>query len=112
MPTLAQRAVMAQLNQAAHGVSITVTPPFAAAVTTTGIWHEPRDEPQPYGTDFRRLEPRRILEIPRTDTLSDVPRGSVITAVDRDGGAAKTWRADGLDRPTDPLRMFVLVVPE
>jgi hypothetical protein len=107
MPTLAQRALMARLNQAAHGVDITVTPPGLAAVTTTGIWHEPLDDPQPYGTNYRKTEPRRVMEIPRSSTLNDIPDGSIVRAVDVDGGSAKNWKVEGLDRPNDPLRIFV-----
>ena len=112
MPTLAQQALMQRLNLAAHGTPITVTRPGGLPIQTTGIWHVPIADPQAFGTDFRRREPRRVMEIPRDDTLDDVPRGSVIVAVDRDGGgAAKTWRADGLERTDDPLRTYVLLVP-
>lgn len=111
MPTLAQQALMQRLNLGAHGVAITVTVPNGTPVATLGIWHQPLGEAQPVGTDFRRREPRRVLEIPRTATLEAVPRGSVITAPDRDGGATKTWTADGLERSDDPLRCYVIVVP-
>lgn len=117
MPTLAQLALMQKVNQAAHGVSITVTPPGGSAVTTTGIWHDPLIDTQPLGSDFRRRDPRRVMEIPLTDTLTDVPRGSTVVAADRDGGSAKTWRADGLapalgiGRFTGPLRCYVILVP-
>ena len=111
MPSLAQQALMQRLNLAAHGVPITVTRPGATLTPTTGIWHAPLTEPQAFGTDFRRRDPRRVMEIPRDATLDDVPRGSVIVAVDRDGGIAKTWRADGLERSDDPLRMYVILVP-
>lgn len=111
MPTLAQQALMQRVNLAAHGVAITVTPPAGAPVNTTGIWHSPQAEAQPYGTDLRRRDPRRVMEIPRDATLDDVPRGSIVLAVDVDGGLVKTWRADGCERPDDPLRTYVILVP-
>ena len=111
MPTLAQQALMQRLNLAPPAVAIPVTRPGQDPVETTGIWHVPLAEAPPFGTDFTRREPRRVLEVPRDDTLDDVPRGSVIVAADRDGAAATTWRADGLDRTDDPLRTYVIVVP-
>lgn len=102
---------MQRLNLAAHGVAISVTRPGDVPVETTGIWHAPLGEAQPFGTDLRRRDPRRVMEIPRDATLDDVPRGSVISAADRDGGAATTWRADGLERSDDPLRTYVILVP-
>lgn len=110
MPTLAQRALMSRHNQAAHGVNITVTPPGLDAVTTTGIWHEPNDEGQPVGADYRRSEPRRLMEIPRSTDLADVPKASVIAAVDVEDGDEKTWRVEGYYRPSDPLRVFVTLI--
>lgn len=111
MPTLDQQALMQRLNLSAHGVAVTVTPPAGASVSTTGIWHAPQAEAQPFGTDFRRRDPRRVMELPRTSTLEDVPRGSIVHAADRDGGLVKTWRADGLERQDDPLRYYVILVP-
>lgn len=111
MPTLAQLALIQKVNLAAHGIPVTVTPPGGSAVATTGIWHVPLEEQQPYGTDFQRREPRRLMELPRTDSLTAVPRGSIIAAADVDGGATKNWRADGLQRDDDPLRMFMILVP-
>src|SRR3990172_77306 len=102
MPTLAQQALMQSLNLSVHGVAITVTVPNCAPVATSGIWHQPLAEPQPTGTDFRRREPRRVLEIPRTTELPDVPRQSVIEAAERSDGTARTWRVDGLERVDDP----------
>lgn len=102
---------MQRLNLAAHGVAITVTPPSGAPVATTGIWHAELVDAQPYGSDLRRKDPRRVMEIPLNGTLTTVPRGSVIVAADKDGAAARHWRVDALERNDDPLRTYVIVVP-
>lgn len=94
------RTLALELNLAAHGVAATVTRPAPddTPVTTTGIWHSgPVEDPQPYGTDFRRREPRRILALPRAD-LATLPRGTTISAPETIGGTAKTWVVDSLDR--------------
>jgi hypothetical protein len=118
MPTLAQLALMARLNQAARGVEITVTPPAGSVnppggvpVETTGIWHVPLKEAMPTGQDRQRLEPRRVMEIPINAALPLVPRGSTVEGIDRDGAAVRTFRCEGLDRPGDPLRTYVVLVP-
>lgn len=104
------RVLTRELTQAAFGVSATVTPPSAAAVETTGVWMTPADEPQPFGADFSRREPRRVLAIPITDTLTTIPRGTLIEAADEPGGTTKTWSVDGLER-SEPGLMRVIVVP-
>jgi hypothetical protein len=95
---------------AAFGLPITVTVPHGTAVSTTGIWVNPLAEPMPYGADYARREPRKVLAIPRTAALDAVPRGSVIVAAESDGGPVVTWRADGLDGQTLHDEMRVVVV--
>lgn len=106
------RTLSLSLVMAAHGVSATVTRPApdSTPVSTTGLWlTTPQDEAQPYGVDISRRDPRRVLVLPRAD-LSSVPRGTSISAPEVLGGAAKTWRVDGIDQVQgDHWR--VLVVP-
>lgn len=104
------RTLALEINLAAHGVSATVTRPAPddTPVETTGIWHTaPPEDAQPYGTDFRRREPRRILALPRAD-LPTMPRGTTISAPETIGGTAKTWTVDGLERvEADTWRVLV-----
>jgi len=104
MPTLTQKALVADLALAAHGVPITVTLPDAGGTyTDAGIWLDPIDEPQPYGHDYGRREPRRALKIRRTVAHEAIPRGATITAADRLDASARTYRVDGLVHPDDPM---------
>jgi len=94
------RTLALEINLAAHGVSATVTRPAPddTPVSTTGIWYtQPLDETRPFGTDFQRREPRRVMALPRAD-LSTLPRGTTIVAPETIGGTDKTWVVDGLER--------------
>jgi len=95
------RTLALSLNLSAHGVPAVVTRPVPdeAPISTTGIWAptEPQQDGQPVGTDFRRLDSRRVLALPRSDVPS-LPRGTTIVAALHSGGAEKTWIVDGLDR--------------
>jgi hypothetical protein len=67
-------------------------------VVTTGIWQTfPVEDFQPYGTQFQRRDPKRILALPR-NVLDELPRGSTIVAPERHGGPNKTWLVADLDR--------------
>ena len=96
----------------AFGVPVTITRPAPdnAPIATTGVWLEPNTEDQPFGTDVRRAEPRRLLAIPRS-ALAMVPvRGTTVAAPEIEGGTVKTWRVDGVERSdADHWRLFVIV---
>lgn len=97
------RSLVLGLNQAAHGVDATVTRPAPdnAPIATKVIWVlEPVGDGQPFGTDFRRGDPRRVLAIVKAD-VPTLPRGTVVLAPDVDGGTVHTWLVDGIDRALD-----------
>jgi hypothetical protein len=94
----------------AFGLAITVTPVGGTAVSTTGVWTTSLDEAMPFGQDYARREPRKVLAIPRTAALDAVPRGSVILAPETEDGTVVTWRADGFDGATSPDLHRVVVV--
>lgn len=94
----------------AFGLAITVTPVGGLAVSATGVWTSPLEETMPFGQDYARREPRKVLAIYRTATLDVVPRGSTITAPEYEGGPSCTWRADGLDGLTSHDLIRVVVV--
>ncbi len=86
------------------GVAITITRPAPddTPIAATGIWMaQPPDENRPIGTDFQRREPRRLMAIKRTASLTSIPRGTVISAPELQGGTPTDWRVDGLSRPTE-----------
>ena len=94
------RTLVLSLNQAAHGVTATVTRPAPdnAPIETTGIWvTAPLDEPQPYGTDLRRRDPRKVMVLARAD-VPTLNRGTTIVAPEAPGGANKNWTVDEIDR--------------
>lgn len=104
------RTLVLSVNQAVHGVSATVTRPApdSTPIDTTVIWSvEPVSEGQPYGSDFHRVEPRKVLVVSRAD-VPTLPRGTTITAPEVDGEANKAWVVDGLERTlADQWRAFV-----
>ena len=107
------RALVFQTNLSAHGVPATVTRPAPdnLPVVTRGIWLQPPDEPQPFGTDFRRREARHIFVLPR-DVLPTMPRGTTVQAPEWGDTVAKTWTVDGIDRAeADHWRVLLVVVP-
>jgi hypothetical protein len=98
---------------AAFGLDIQVTRPAPddTPVPTTGVWiPPPLEETRPVGTDFQRREPRKILAVPRTTTLPNAPRGSIVLAPEAAGAAILTWKVDGYDKPVEPDLMRLIVV--
>lgn len=109
MSLSALRTLVSEVNLAIHGVAATVTRPApdATPVETTAIWLTPKED-QPGGSDFARLDPKRVMAIPRS-ALSTMPRGTTILASEADGGTAKTWHRESLDRSIDPHFWYVVV---
>jgi hypothetical protein len=105
------RSLAFSLNLSAHGVDATVTRPAPdnTPIVTTGIWLQPLEESRPYGTDFQRREPRRVLVLPRAN-VPTLPRGSAVVAPETRGGTPITWRVDGFDRAVDPDYWRAIVV--
>lgn len=105
------RSLVLELNQAAHGVGATVTRPAPddAPIATKGIWRVvPLEEAQPYGTDFHRRVPRRVMVLGR-DVVPTLPRGSLVVAPETMGGVDKTWKVDGLE-PTESDHWLAIMV--
>jgi hypothetical protein len=94
------------------GVDATVTRPYPddAAIPTRIVWIRPAAEDAPFGGDIQRRTARRVLAL-RRDEVPTVPRGTVITAPDPEGGAARQWRVEGPDR-VDTATVRVIVVEE
>jgi len=94
------RALALDLNTGAFGVAATVTRPFPddTPIVTRGVWvTAPLEETQPFGTDFKRRDPRRVFAVSKA-TVPTLPRGTTVIAPLPEGGADKTWRVDGYDR--------------
>jgi hypothetical protein len=104
------RSLVLGINQAVHGVGATITRPAPdnTPIAATVIWVvEPVGDSQPYGADFRKVEPRRTLMVPKAD-VPTMPRGTVIVAPEVDGESNKTWQFDGFERAlADQWRIFV-----
>jgi hypothetical protein len=89
------RSLVHELNQAAHGVTATVTRPAPdePPIVTTGIWLTHDGD-----LGFNRYELRQVIALPRT-AVPTLPVGSLIAAPppDNRGGAPVTWKVDGVD---------------
>ena len=106
----ALRALALDQTFDALSVPVTITPPGGLTVTTVGIWTKPLEETMPFGQDYPRREPRKVLAVMRSTSLDVVPRGSVIAAPETDDGEVLSWRADGLDGLTSHDLIRVVVV--
>lgn len=97
----------------AFSVPATVTRPApdATPVPTTGIWLTSLVEVRPFGTDFQRRDPRRVLSVTRDAILTHIPRGSTIVAPEQVGWTPKTWRVDGYERvDSDDMRLILIAI--
>lgn len=93
---------------AAFGVDATVTVPNGTPVETTAIWLPPVTEEMPVGADFRRAEPVRVLALPLAD-VPEIPRGTVVTAAEVEGGIEADWKVDAVSRlGVDHYRLVVV----
>ncbi len=109
MDLSALRALVLSTNLDVFGVPATVTRPAPddTPITTTGVWLPSLSESQPFGTDLRRFDPRRVLAVP-TKHVPDAKKGTVILAPDESGGAVRAWMVDGYDSvEADHLRLIV-----
>lgn len=91
------RALVLQMNQTAHGVPATVTPPNQDPIETNVIWVTPVTEFPPASLEIAKAEPVYVMAISRAD-VPDVPTGTEITAPRKDGGDDEEWIVDGFER--------------
>lgn len=88
---------------------VTRPAPDETPVVTTGIWLQPLSEGQPYGTDIRRFDPRRVFAL-RTSDVPDAKKGTLIEAPTEAGGAVQAWLVDGYEQ-TDPDHLRLILKP-
>lgn len=70
-------------------------------------------ERQPDGSQLTRRDPRRVLSVPRSASLLNVPRGSTIVAAEFAGGDPQTWVVEGYQHvEADHMRLIVKIAPE
>lgn len=108
------RALVRDLNFAAHGFPITVTRPYPddEEIETRGIWVLPLTVDTPGGIEFTRRDPQRVLAL-RKDEVPTVPRGTVVLAPEYSGGEDRRWRVEGPERiEADHVRVLVVADPE
>lgn len=96
----------------AFGLPVILTRPTPdnTPVTTTGIWLPPLQEERMFGTDFQRRDPRAVMAVARTASLTNAPRGTLVTAPELDGGPPLTWRVDGYDTPVEVDHMRLILI--
>jgi hypothetical protein len=105
------RTLALNLNLSAHVVAATVTRPLPdnTPISTRGLWLRPADDSQPFGTDLRRHDPRRVLVLPRA-AVPTLPRGTVVEAPEFGSDAIVSWRVDGIDQVAEADHWRALVV--
>lgn len=93
----------------AFGLSVTVTRPQENSFSATGIWISSLFEDPPVGGDFTRREPRRVMAFSIEDISDNIPRGTIVTAPEEDGGTSKKWQVDGIEaRESDHIRVVLI----
>jgi hypothetical protein len=111
MDLSALRTLALDFDASAHGVDATITRPAPdnTPIETTVIWHGAAfDEAQPFGSQLRRQDPRRVLRI-RRDAVSALPRDTTIVAPEAPGGDDRIWKVEGLIQPLDQYYWHALV---
>ena len=86
------RALVRNLNFAAHGIDVFLVTDPPGLVATRGIWLSPETDDHPGGLDLRRRERSYVLAVP----ILGIPHGAIIEAP-----ASPSW-ADLLDPPPAP----------
>lgn len=105
------RALALDINFSVHGLDCRVTPIGESTIETRCIWTTPSTDASGFDV-LRRQEARRVLALTRL-ACPDVPRGSIIEAPDRSGGAELRWRVDGVESAFDDhIRYYVIKDPE
>ena len=88
--------------------AVVTLPDGGDPISTQCIWLGYQTEESQVSTEFRRAEARRVLVLPRAD-VPQVPRGTVITAAEYDGGPVLEWRSDSVDSfQVDHYRVYVV----
>lgn len=105
------RLLMLNTALEAFGVAATVTRPSPdnTPINTSGVWTIPAAAAPAMGGDLRRREPIHVMAIPRAD-VPTFPRGTTVSAPERQGGDAKTWKFDGFESEADPDHWRVRLV--
>lgn len=106
------RTLALELNLDAHGLPATVTRPAPdnAPITTSGIWLRPEETAQPFGTERRRHDPRKILVLPKSAVV-DAPRGTTIVIAEQFGEDQRSWVVEGYAPSGDVDHHRVIVTP-
>ncbi len=108
MDLQAVRALALDVAMSTHGVDAAVTVPDGTAVPSRLIWLSVTDEIMPVGREFQRRDPRRIAAIPLSESLPDVPRGSLVVAALPGATVARRWFVEGIDRAEADQQRVIL----
>lgn len=115
MNMAALRDLVLGRNLSTYGVPGTVTVLYEAPVSTTVIWDTPSrrrasDEVYEFRPELdQRQGERRVLAIPRA-AVTVIPVGTLVSAPERLGGTAQTWRVESVER-VEEGHSRVVVVP-
>jgi len=103
MSLAALRALVLEVNVAAHGMPVTVTIPNGQPVATNGIWLTPETDGE------GRKEGIHVLSIPKADVAS-VPRKSIVVGAPAGGDQTLRWMVDSTAK-VETDRVYVVLVP-
>lgn len=103
MSLAALRALVLQVNVAAHGMPVTVTVPNGEPVSTDGIWFTPETDgdAQKHGTF--------VLVLRKADVPS-VPRKTIVIGSPPNGDQTRRWMVDSTMK-VETDRVYVVLVP-
>jgi hypothetical protein len=92
----------------AFALPAVVTPPGGDPVETRAFWLPSTIEQVGVGPEFRRSEARRVLVLP-TSEVPQVPRGTIVSMAEYEGGEAREWATDSMERfDSDHHRVWVV----
>ena len=84
----------------AHGTPATITRPDLPPVSTYVIPSRHIFDDAPTGREFEARDPRRLFAV-RRDVFTELERGTIINAAERQGGTAIDWQVDGIEETTE-----------
>lgn len=96
------------MNLLVHGVPATVTIPGGDPVMTRLLWTR-SSIGAPAELEIQQIEARRVAVLPKIDVPA-VPRGTLISAPETQGGTNRLWRVDAPDQIHEPeLHRFIVL---
>lgn len=103
------RQLVSDLGFSVAGIPATLQGPWESPLEGRIVWLRNLEEDAPYGTQYAKVGARRRMAIQR-DGVTNIPKGSIVTAPEEIGAEATDWQVDGTEEVTR-THFLVAVTP-